>query len=128
VQPAIVNSGGLNAGVFALVARAVVIWPAAQEPADAKIRNRIVPPGGTFGADAETVTDGWAGVDECEGADEGERDGDGAGEERCRWPAADPGEEAAGLPVLLGTGADGETAGLDDRAGLDGVAGVLVAG
>ncbi len=129
MQPAIVYSGALNAGSFELVVRAVVISPASQEPAEAKIRNRIVPPGDTFDADAETVTDGWAGVDECEGDDEGERDddGDGAGEERCRWPAAHPGEEAAGLPVLLGTGADGETAGLDDRAGLDGVAGVLVA-
>ena len=125
MQPAIVNSGGLNAGVFALVARAVVIWPAAQEPADAKTRNRIVPPGGTLDAGAETVTEGLTGADVAgaEGpesvglglADEDEGDGEGEGDEPWRWPAAPVGEEATGLLVPLAVGEDAP-------AGADGAA------
>ncbi len=79
------------------------------EPADAKIRNRIVPPGGTLVADAETVTEGLAGAD-LDGVGVPERAGLGVG-----------------LLVLLGTGADGVTAGPDDPAGLDGAAGGSVA-
>ncbi len=57
------NFGALNFGAFELVVSAVAIAPGSHEPADAKIRNRIVPSGGTLVADAETVTEGLAGVD-----------------------------------------------------------------
>jgi hypothetical protein len=86
VQPAIVNFGGLNAGVFALGVRVVAISPASQEAADAEIPNKMVPPGGTLVAEAETVTAGLVGVSvpwTVDGVDVGARlvaEGDGRGE------------------------------------------------
>ena len=135
VQPAIVTIGWPNVGVFALGVSMVAIVPASVEAAQPEIRNTTVSPGCTLVADAETVTEGLAGVD-VEGAEVPERagpgvagddEGEGADEELCRGPAAHPGDEAAGRLVPLGTGADGVTAGPDDSAGLDGAAGVVVA-
>jgi hypothetical protein len=93
VQPAIVNCGGLNAGVFALGVRVVAISPASQEAADAETPNRTVPPDGTLVADAETVTVGLVGVSVPGGVDGAEvgaglvAEGDGRGEAPCRLPA-----------------------------------------
>jgi hypothetical protein len=130
VQPAIVNSGGLNAGVFALGVKVVAISPASQEAADAEIRKRMVPPGGTLVADAETVTAGLVGAPVPSGDDVGFGAGlvvedDGLGEEPWWLPAPREGDEATGPPVPLAVGADGLTSvGLDDAAGLDGAAGL----
>jgi hypothetical protein len=58
-----VNTGGLNAGVFAPSASVVAMVPSAADVDQAVIRNRTVPPGGTLVPDAETVTWGSVGAD-----------------------------------------------------------------
>jgi hypothetical protein len=98
VQLPTVNTGGLNAGVFALGVSIVVIVPCSAEADWAEIQYRTVPPGGTLPAAARTVTAGLVGLVGLVGLDvpvavgvgrgEGEADGedepDGEGEELCR--------------------------------------------
>jgi hypothetical protein len=60
-----VNTGGLNIGLAALGVSVLTTVPASEEAAEAEMRNRIVPPGGTLVADAETVTAGVAAVSVC---------------------------------------------------------------
>jgi hypothetical protein len=120
-----VSTGGLNAGVATLGVSVVVTWPvpgpAASGPAAvAEIRNRIVPPGDTLVADAETVTAGvaaWCGLIRPVAEGLGVV---GAGEGRWWWPVLlDHGEEGAGLGVPLAVGAAGSVGSV---GGLDGAA------
>jgi hypothetical protein len=105
------NTGGLNAGVFAPSVSVVAMAPSAADPDQAVIRNRTVPPGGTLVADAETIT--WGSVDFGVEVDVGVGlpvgvgvgvgvglvvEGDGEGE---AW-----GQEALGRSVALAAGVD----------------------
>lgn len=127
MQPATVSTGRLNAGVATLGVSVVATWPASESAADAEIRNRIVPPGATLIADAETVTAGvaaWCVVIRpvAEGLGAGV-----AGEVLWWWLVLHHVEEGAGLAVPLAVGAAdavGSVAGVDGvAAGLDGVTG-----
>jgi hypothetical protein len=98
VQLSTVNTGWLNAGVFAPGVRVVAIAPFSDEVDHAEIRNRMVPPGCTLFADAETVTVGFVGVGVVVGVGVGVGlvvEGDGEG---------DAGGEAAGLFVAVAAG------------------------
>ncbi len=62
VQLSTVNTGWLNAGVFAPGVRVVAMVPFSEEVDQAEIRNRMVPPGCTLFAEAVTVTEGFVAV------------------------------------------------------------------
>jgi len=127
VQLPAVNTGGLNAGVFALGVSIVVTVPCSAEADRAEIQYRTVPPAGTLATEAKTVTAGFVGlgvpvlVAVGVGVAEDEPDGeaDGAGEDWCRWPPPRPGDEAPGLPVPPAAGAVGPVVAGLDAAGLD---------
>jgi hypothetical protein len=117
VQLSTVNTGWLNAGVFAPGVRVVAIAPFSDEVDHAEIRNRMVPPGCTLFADAETVTAGFVGVGVVVGVGVGlVVEGDGEG---------DAGGEAAGLFVALAAGV--APWGLENTAGPVEAAGLFVA-
>jgi hypothetical protein len=117
VQLSTVNTGWLNAGVFAPGVRVVAIVPFSDEVDHAEIRNSRVPPGCTLVADAATVTEGVVGLGVAVGVGVGvglvaEGDGEALG-------------PAAGLPVALAVGVDAaavlDAVGVDAAAVLDAV-------
>jgi hypothetical protein len=121
-----VNTGELKAGPSAPSVSAVAMLPSAAEVDQAVIRNRMVPPGGTLVADAETITRGWAGagvgLPAGVGAEVGLPVGVGVGllvEGDAEGEAWD--QEAVGRSVALG-------AGVDVAGGVDGLRGVDLAG
>jgi hypothetical protein len=132
-----VNTGELNAGPSAPSVSVVARLPSAAEVDQAVIRNRMVPPGGTLVADAETITRGWAraGRPVGEGVAVGRPAGVGVGlvAEGEAWDHGAAGRSVAlaagvdvsgGVNVLCGVDVAG---GVDDSGRVDTVGGVGVA-